>query len=83
MSAQPDEVQRLRDLHDFYVWKVNAAVGEGREDLVWELAADYFDRAMQAITDAHPTACDRPDCAMCTRPRTTRPRRGWLWRILR
>ena len=83
MSAPPDEDRRLRDTHDFYVWKVNAAIGEGREDLVWKLADDYFDTAMQAIADAHPTACERPDCAACTRPRTTRPRRGWLWRVLR
>ena len=83
MSAQPSEVQRLRDLHDFYVWEVNAAVGEGREDLVWKLVDDYFDEAMQALTDAHPTACERSDCAMCTRPRTTRRRRGWLGRLLR
>ena len=83
MSAPPGEVQRLRDLHDFYVWEVNAAIGEGREDLVWELADDYFGRAMQAMTDAHPTACERPDCAVCSRPRTTRPGRGWLWRLVR
>jgi hypothetical protein len=52
MSAQPGEVQRLRDLHDFYVWKVNAAVREGREDLVRELVDDCYDAAMQAMTDA-------------------------------
>jgi hypothetical protein len=83
MSARPDEVQRLRGLHDFYVWEVNAAIGKGREDLVRKLTDDYFDRAMQAITDAHPAACERPGCAACTRLRTTRPRRGWLWRLLR
>ena len=60
MSAQPDEVKRLRDLHDLYVWKVNAAIGKGRQDLVWELAKEYFDEAMQAIADDHPTACERP-----------------------
>ena len=82
MSAQPDGVQRLRDLHDLYVWKVNAAIGKGRQDLVWELADDYFEMAMQAMSDDHPTACERPDCAMCTRPRASRPRRGRLWRLL-
>jgi hypothetical protein len=82
MSAQPDEVQRLRDLHDRYVWKVNAAVGKGRQDLVWELADDYFDMAMRAMTDGHPTACERRDCAMCSRRRTSRQGRGWLWRFL-
>jgi hypothetical protein len=83
MSAPPDEVQRLRDMHDVYVWEVNAAISDGREDRAWKLADDYFDRAMQAIADAHPTACERPDCAACTRPRTTRPRRRWLLRLLR
>ena len=83
MSAPPDEVQRLTDLHDFYVREVNAAIGKGREDLVWKLADDYFDSAMQAIIGAHPNACERSDCPMCTRPRATRPRRGWLWRLLR
>jgi hypothetical protein len=24
------EVERLRELHEDYVWKVNAAIGEGR-----------------------------------------------------
>jgi hypothetical protein len=83
VSAQPDDVQRLRDLHDFYVWELNAAIGEGREDLAWELADDYVDSAMRAMTAAHPIACERDDCVMCTRPRATRPRRGWLSRLLR
>ena len=82
MTAPPDEIQRLRDMHDFYVWEVNAAITKGREDLAWKLAEDYFDRAMQAIADAHPIACERPGCKACTRPRSTRPRRSWLWRLL-
>lgn len=31
----------LRELHDAYVWEINAAVGEDRMDLVWRLA-DWF-----------------------------------------
>ena len=82
MSAQPDDLRRLRDLHDLYVWEINAAVGEGREDLVWTLADDYFDQAMRAMTDAMP-ACERPDCAMCNRPLAATPRPGRLRRIFR
>ena len=81
MSAQPDEVRRQRDLHDLYVWEVNAAIGKGRQDLVRELADDYFDLAIRAMTDDQPTACERSDCAMCSRPRTPRPGRGRRWRF--
>jgi hypothetical protein len=83
MSAQPDDVRRLRDLHDFYAWKVNAAIGKGREDLAWELADDYVDTSVKAMTAAHPIACERDGCVMCARPSETRPKRGWLSRLLR
>ena len=73
MSAPPDEVRRLRELHDLYVWEVNAAIGEGRQDLAWELADDYFDMAVRAMTEDHPPACERRDCAMCARPRYVPP----------
>ena len=46
-----DENEQLRELHDEYVWEVNAAVAEGRLDLVWQLADDYLDRALRLITD--------------------------------
>jgi hypothetical protein len=82
MSAQPDDVRRLRDLHDFYVWKVNAAIGKGREDLAWELADDHIDTAVKAMADAHPIPCERDGCVMCARPSVARPRRGWLSRLL-
>ena len=36
-----DETERLRALHDQYVWEVNAAIAEGRGDLVAQLVADY------------------------------------------
>ena len=32
------ESDLLRELHETYVWKVNAAVEEGRMDLVWDFA---------------------------------------------
>ncbi|MCW2792266.1 MAG: hypothetical protein JWO76_1364, partial [Nocardioides sp.] len=40
-----NDKEQLRELHDTYVWEVNAAVGEGRLDLVWQLADDYLDQA--------------------------------------
>jgi hypothetical protein len=71
------DAEQLRELHDTYVWHVNAAVGEGRLDLVRELADEYVDRAMELMTDGRPTGCGRPGCAVCRRPRPTpsRPRR--------
>jgi hypothetical protein len=80
MPAQEDEIRRLRELHDEYVWDVNAAVEEGREDIVWRLVDQYFDEAMRAMTDAYADACERPDCAMCGRPRSVRPGRARWWR---
>ena len=73
-----DEKQ-LRELHDTYAWEVNAAVGEGRLDLVRQLADDYIDRALALMTAGEPTGCGRPDCAVCQAPRPAREhrRRGW------
>jgi hypothetical protein len=85
MPTQGDETRRLRDLHEDYAWRVNAAIGEGREDLVRKLAEEYLIKAMHAMSDERPHACDRSDCAICTQPRAVRahraPRRGRLWRL--
>jgi hypothetical protein len=79
--------EQLRALHDSYVWEVNAAVGEGRIDLVWQLADDYLDEALVLMTADEPTGCDRPDCAVCGRERQPSPvppsPRGWRRRLLR
>ena len=40
MPTLGDETDRLRDLHDAYSWELNAAIGEGREDLVAGLVDD-------------------------------------------
>ena len=61
--------EQLRELHDYYAWEVNAAVGEGRLDLVWRLADDYLDEALALMTTDEPVGCGRPDCAVCQRPR--------------
>ncbi|MFL6132168.1 MAG: hypothetical protein ACJ72A_05180 [Nocardioidaceae bacterium] len=78
-----DDIEQLRELHDSYVWEVNAAVGEGRLDLVWQLADQYLDEALRLVTDGEPTGCGRPQCAVCQRPRAARagPRRHtWHFR---
>ena len=75
-----DENEQLRELHDEYVWEVNAAVAEGRLDLVWQLADDYLDRALRLLTEGEPAGCGRTECAVCHRPRTARGvpgRRRW------
>ena len=74
--------ERLRALHDTYVWEVNAAVGEGRLDLVWELADQFLDEAMEFLTAGEATTCGRSDCAVCDRsrrPTVVMPRRR-RWR---
>jgi hypothetical protein len=89
MPAQGDEDRRLRELHDEYAWEVNAAIEEGREDLVWRLVDDYLVRAMAEMTGAYENACERPNCAVCTRPpaptrragRFAAFRDGW-WRLV-
>jgi hypothetical protein len=63
------ETERLRDLHDAYAWEVNAAVGEGRLDLVWQLADEYLDQALMMTIGDEPTGCGRAHCAVCDRPR--------------
>jgi hypothetical protein len=58
----------LRELHETYIWEVNAAVGEDRMDLVWQLSDQYADRALQLMTAMESPGCGRPDCAICRRP---------------
>jgi hypothetical protein len=85
MPADEDLTTRLRELHDDYVWRVNAAVAEGRDDLVQQLSDDYLDEATEMMTEAstgsHP-ACTRTNCPDCARARVTarpQPRRPrWL-----
>ncbi len=75
--------QQLRELHDTYTWEVNAAVGEGRLDIVWQLADEYLDKALVLMTAGESPGCGRDDCVVCLRPRPTRPapRRRWWSRL--
>ena len=75
--------EQLQELHDAYVWEVNGAVGEGRPDLVWQLADAYLDEALKLMTTDVPTTCGRGDCAVCQQPHPAHARarhRGWLHR---
>jgi hypothetical protein len=67
--------QALRELHEDYVWRVNAAIGEGRPDIVARLVAEYPEVALRLLTEDPAPACTRPGCAVCTAPRTPAPAR--------
>jgi hypothetical protein len=82
-AGQMGDNEQLRALHDTYAWEVNAAVGEGRIDLVWGLADEYLDKALELIAGGEPTGCGGADCAVCQRPRaafTRSRRRRWFGR---
>jgi hypothetical protein len=88
LPAESDQVRRLRDLHDDYLWKVNAAVGDGREDLIRRLVDDFEEEALRLITgEADNGSCIRRDCPVCARPRPVDARTGfpraWCRRIFR
>ena len=48
------ESQRLRELHELYVWHVNAAVEEGRDDLVAQLTDEYLEAALAELAAGRP-----------------------------
>lgn len=55
MPAADDTSQVLEHLREAYVFKVNAALAQGREDLAAELADDYLDEVRSALEAvAHP-----------------------------
>ena len=68
-----DQTARLRELHDHYVWMVNAAVAEGRQDLVDSYCADYVDEAVRIMAGDWLT--DRAGSRDAERPRPPRWRR--------
>jgi hypothetical protein len=76
----------LRELHETYIWEVNAAVGEDRMDLVWRLSDEYADKALQLLTAMESPGCGRPECVICARCNSASPvptRRRWLGRARR
>jgi hypothetical protein len=74
--------RRLQMLHDHYIWEVNSAVAEGRDDLIERLVDDFLRQSMHLMTGDGQRACDRPSCGVCSYQRS-RPvkRRGWLRRL--
>jgi len=55
MSTPDSTSQHLDYLREAYVYKVNAALERGREDLASELADDYLDEVRSALEVAsHP-----------------------------
>jgi hypothetical protein len=49
MSAADETSQQLEYLREAYIFKVNAALAQGREDLANELAEDYLDEVRSAL----------------------------------
>jgi hypothetical protein len=54
------ETQRLRELHELYIWQVNAAVAEGRDDLVAELADEYLEAAVAELAGGRAAGGESP-----------------------
>jgi hypothetical protein len=56
MPADPRQTARLRELHQDFAWKVNAAVAAGRADLIDALCAEYAEEAVRVLTGDPPAA---------------------------
>jgi hypothetical protein len=67
MPADPRQTAQLRELHQDFAWKVNAAIAAGREDLVDGLCEEYAEEAVRLLTGAPPADPQPPPP----------PRRGW------
>ena len=66
LPTYAQETRRLRELHETYAWQVNAAIGEGREDIVRQLCDDFLSRALEIMSAGQTSvACLRPDCPTC------------------
>lgn len=75
MPADPRQTARLRELHEDFAWKVNAAVAAGRHDLIDSLCDDYAEEAVRLLTDARPADAQPADPRP---PATPAPaHRGW------
>jgi hypothetical protein len=80
MAADPEQTAQLRELHEEFAWKVNAAVAEGREDLIRRYCGEYVEQAVGLLTEQSAGACDQDDCAVCQRPGPAPPLRRGRWR---
>jgi hypothetical protein len=80
VPGQADETRKLRELHEHYAWRVNAAVAEGRDDLVWRLSDEYLAEATQLMQAGHATSLGIVAPAAARREPH---RESWLTRVLR
>jgi len=81
MPADPGQTARLRELHQDFAWKVNAAVAAGRADVVDALCEEYAEEAVRLLTGAPPA--DPPFTgAPPTDPRPPPPPPTGRWRSL-
>jgi hypothetical protein len=49
MTAPVSPADELRELHEDYVWEINAAVGRGEDHIVDRLARRYTEAALRLI----------------------------------
>jgi hypothetical protein len=54
MAASSNTTAYLEYLREAYVYKVNAALAQGRDDLAAELADDYLDEVRRALEGVSP-----------------------------
>jgi hypothetical protein len=81
--ADEGVTRRLQMLHDHYIWEVNSAVAEGRDDLIERLVDDFLRQSMHLMAGDGQRVCDRPGCGVCSNQRSRpAPRRGWIRRLL-
>jgi hypothetical protein len=67
LPTYAQETRRLRELHETYAWQVNAAIGEGREEIVRQLCDDFLSRALEIMSAGQTSvSCPLPDCPTCT-----------------
>ena len=75
MPADPRQTARLRELHQDFAWKVNAAVAAGRDDLVDALCDEYAEEAVRLLTGAPPAHQSPPPTTAPAPPRLAIPAR--------
>jgi hypothetical protein len=67
LPTYAQETRRLRELHETYAWQVNAAIGEGREEIVRQLCDDFLSRALEIMSAGQTSvSCPLPDCPTCS-----------------
>ena len=55
-----DATRRLRELHDRFIWETNAAVAEGRTDLLEELSDEFLALSLAVMGGEPPVGPVQP-----------------------